>query len=59
MTKTSQIEKHLAKDDRQFFAGGEEPTAADFMMIFCLEAWGTRGEIGEKTKAYVARIHAR
>ncbi|KAI0827087.1 thioredoxin-like protein [Trametes gibbosa] len=53
------VEAHLAKNERQFFAGGEEPTAADFMMIFCLEAWSTRGDIGPKTKAYVERIHAR
>ncbi|KAH9856461.1 thioredoxin-like protein [Lenzites betulinus] len=54
------IEAHLAKNDRLFFAGGEEPTAADFMMIFALEVWSGRNDVrGPKTKAYVERIHAR
>ncbi|KAI0372103.1 thioredoxin-like protein [Pilatotrama ljubarskyi] len=54
------IEKHLSKVD-QFFAGGNEPTSADYMMIFCLEAWSNRGGevLGPKTKAYMERIHAR
>ncbi|KAI0646445.1 thioredoxin-like protein [Trametes meyenii] len=54
------IEGHLAKTDG-FFAGGQEPTSADYMMIFALEAWasGSNGVLGPKTTAYVEKIHSR
>ncbi|KAI9065640.1 thioredoxin-like protein [Trametes sanguinea] len=54
------IESHLSKTDG-FFAGGEQPTSADYMMIFCLETWVTRdgGVLGPKTKAYIEKIHSR
>jgi len=54
------IESHLEKSGN-WFAGGENPTAADFMMSFALEAWSSRdiGVLGPKTKDYVKRIHAR
>ncbi|KAH9930515.1 thioredoxin-like protein [Epithele typhae] len=54
------IEKHLEKCG-DWIAGGSEPTAADYMMVFCLEAWGNSSPflLGPKTKAYVNRAHAR
>ncbi|OCH84752.1 thioredoxin-like protein [Obba rivulosa] len=54
------IEEHLAKSG-DFFAGGDHPTAADYMMIFPLESWSHRYPelIGENAKAYVERIHSR
>jgi len=54
------IEEHLAKSG-DFFAGGDHPTAADFMMIFTLEIWAHRHPelVGEKAKAYVKRVHSR
>ncbi|KAI1798067.1 thioredoxin-like protein [Ganoderma leucocontextum] len=54
------IEKHLTKTNG-WFAGGEEPTSADYMMIFCLEAWATqdKGALGPKAIEYIKRVHAR
>ncbi|RPD65667.1 thioredoxin-like protein [Lentinus tigrinus ALCF2SS1-7] len=54
------IEDHLAKTDG-WFAGGPEPTSADYMMIFALEAWVSEKEnqLGPKIKEYIARVHAR
>ncbi|KAI0777284.1 thioredoxin-like protein [Trametes elegans] len=54
------IETHLAKTD-SFFAGGAEPTSADYMMVFALEAWAAdpNSSLGPKSKAYVERIHSR
>ncbi|KAM5531415.1 hypothetical protein V8D89_014939 [Ganoderma adspersum] len=54
------IENHLTKTDG-WFAGGEEPTSADYMMIFCLEAWATQDKdaLGPKTMEYIKRVHAR
>ncbi|EMD34803.1 hypothetical protein CERSUDRAFT_140479 [Gelatoporia subvermispora B] len=54
------IEEHLAKSG-DFFAGGDHPTAADFMIIFALEIWGHRHPelLGDKAKAYVKKIHSR
>ncbi|KAI0746942.1 thioredoxin-like protein [Daedaleopsis nitida] len=61
-THAKMIEEHLAKTDG-WFAGGQEPTSADFMMIFCLEAWSSEarndGFLGPKTKAFIERAHAR
>lgn len=55
-----QIENHLTKTNG-WFAGGEEPTSADYMMIFCLEAWATQDKdaLGPKTMEYIKRVHAR
>ncbi|PIL27642.1 hypothetical protein GSI_10794 [Ganoderma sinense ZZ0214-1] len=54
------IENHLTKTNG-FFAGGDEPTSADYMMIFCLEAWASedKSALGPKTVEYIKRIHAR
>ena len=56
----TQIETHLSKSNG-FFAGGDEPTSADYMMVFCLEAWGSTDKsfLGPKTRAYVNRAHER
>lgn len=55
-----QIEDHLSKVDG-WFAGGEEPTSADYMMSFVLEAWigEDKTALGPKTRAYIERVHAR
>ncbi|KAI0711122.1 thioredoxin-like protein [Cerioporus squamosus] len=54
------IEDHLSKTNG-WFAGGPEPTSADYMMIFDLEAWAAEKEnvLGPKAKEYIARAHAR
>ncbi|KAI0791687.1 thioredoxin-like protein [Abortiporus biennis] len=54
------IETHLSKG-QEWFAGGSEPTSADYMMSFALEAWanGYPAVLGGKTKEYVKRVHAR
>ncbi|KAB5588896.1 hypothetical protein CTheo_7662 [Ceratobasidium theobromae] len=55
------IEGHLAKNPGKFFAGGDNLTSADFMMLFPLEAWRSRGavQLGEHARAYVEAMHAR
>ncbi|CAL1709056.1 unnamed protein product [Somion occarium] len=55
------IEQHLSKDNRQWFAGGDGPTAADYQMSFPLETWCHRFPevLGPNTKEYVKRIHQR
>lgn len=57
----SQIEAHLAKQPSGWFAGGEGPTSADFMMGFALEGVAAHlpKTLGPKTKEYVDRVHAR
>ncbi|CDO73681.1 hypothetical protein BN946_scf185015.g9 [Trametes cinnabarina] len=59
-THAEMIENHLSKTSG-FFAGGEEPTSADYMMIFCLETWAVRdgGLLGPKTKTYIDNIQSR
>ncbi|EMD34802.1 hypothetical protein CERSUDRAFT_97385 [Gelatoporia subvermispora B] len=59
-TQAGLIEEHLAKSG-DWFAGGDHPTAADFMMIFPLESWNYRYPelIGKNAKAFVGRIHER
>ena len=44
-----------------WFAGGEEPTSADYMMIFPLEALNNEEKtvLGPKTIEYVKRAHER
>lgn len=56
-----QIELRLSQSDGGFLAGGAEPTAADFMMIFPLEMWAKEcpETLGTKCKEYVERIHER
>ncbi|KAG8750584.1 hypothetical protein FRC12_012815 [Ceratobasidium sp. 428] len=55
------LEAHLGKRPGKFIAGGDEPTHADFLMIFPLETFYTRPEsgIGENIKAYVELVHER
>ncbi|KAF8596492.1 thioredoxin-like protein, partial [Ceratobasidium sp. AG-I] len=55
------IESHLATRPGKFFAGGSEPTSADFVMLFPLEALISSKimSIGEHTCAFVERMHAR
>jgi len=54
------IESHLEKTG-DWFAGGDGPTAADYMMIFPLEAWAKQDStlLGPYTREYVKRIHVR
>ncbi|THH29247.1 hypothetical protein EUX98_g4941 [Antrodiella citrinella] len=55
------LEKHLEQDDKQWFAGGEEPTIADYMMSFPMDGWadGMPEAFGPNLKAYVKRMHDR
>jgi len=55
------LEAHLAKSQTGWLAGGDHPTAADFMMVFPAELLNTRGGefIGPRVKEYVQRIHDR
>ncbi|PPQ78830.1 hypothetical protein CVT25_010623 [Psilocybe cyanescens] len=54
------IEAHLAKTNL-WFAGGENPTSADYMMGFTLEILANRAPefTGPKTMEYVKRMQAR
>ncbi|TFY57621.1 hypothetical protein EVG20_g8469 [Dentipellis fragilis] len=54
------IEAHLGKSG-DWFAGGDEPTSADFMMSFALEALSARApaNVGPKTLEWVKRVHER
>ena len=56
-----QLEMRLSKSEGGFFAGGSEPTAADFMMIFPLELWGRMfpESFGPMCREYIDRIHER
>jgi glutathione S-transferase len=58
------IEKHLAGCPTGWFAGGENPTLADFMMSMPLEAiaatsHGKTEKLGPATAAFVKKCHAR
>ncbi|KAF8156710.1 thioredoxin-like protein [Crassisporium funariophilum] len=55
------IEAHLEKSKSMFFAGGDEPTAADYQMAFPLEAMVAKApkSVGPKITAYVNAIHER
>jgi len=54
------IDKHLQKCAGNWIAGGSEPTSADYMMLFGVEAMSSRSnDIPESIKTYVAKIHAR
>jgi glutathione S-transferase len=60
-THMEYIETQLTKVDGGFFAGGSEPTAADFMMIFPLELLAKKfpESLGPECREYVERIHER
>lgn len=47
--------------DGSWIAGGEEPTAADYMMIFPLEFMATAFPhfLGINTERYIRRVHER
>jgi len=55
------IEAHLEKSKSVFFAGGPDPTCADYQMAFPLEAIVTVSpdQVGPKVKEYVRTIHER
>jgi len=55
------IETQLSQNDGGFFAGGDKPTAADFMMIFPLELWAKKfpESFGPRCREYIERIHER
>jgi len=55
------IEAHLEKSKSVFFAGGQEPTSADYQMAFPLEAIVAMSpeRVGPKIKKYVQIIHER
>ncbi|KAL0058173.1 hypothetical protein AAF712_015165 [Marasmius tenuissimus] len=51
------VEKHL--EGKEYFAGGSELTAADFLMIFPVEVLEFMDMAGPRTKEYVKKIHER
>ncbi|KZT10388.1 thioredoxin-like protein [Laetiporus sulphureus 93-53] len=55
------IETHLSRSSTGWFAGGDEPTSADYMIIFALEAWSglCPDMLGSNTKAFIERVHNR
>ena len=55
------VEDELNKSPTGWFAGGSNPTVADYMMSFGLEAAAARvpNLVGPKTKAWVDRVHER
>jgi len=55
------VEDELNKSPTGWFAGGPNPTMADYMMSFGLEAAADRlpDLLGPKTKAWVERVHER
>ncbi|KAG9125718.1 hypothetical protein FRC07_006485 [Ceratobasidium sp. 392] len=55
------LEAYFGKRPGKFIAGGNEPTHADFLIIFPLESFCSRPEsgVGDNIKAYVDMIHAR
>lgn len=63
---TPHIPRHLDHwnrelEGRTWFAGGEEPTSADFMMSFPVEAAAARVGVDDRPnlKAFLERVHAR
>jgi len=60
-THLEYVETKLDEAHGEFFAGGGEPTSADFMMIFPLELCAKKfpENLGPKCKEYVQRIHER
>ncbi|KAG9013371.1 hypothetical protein FRB94_002899 [Tulasnella sp. JGI-2019a] len=57
-TSFAMIDKHMQKVSGGWFAGGDEPTSADYMMIFGMEMASSRGSVPENIKKYVDRVHA-
>jgi len=55
------IEDDLAKSPTGWFAGGPEPTSADFMMLFPMEVLprGVGEKMGPNSKAWVELAHSR
>lgn len=55
------VEDALGKSPTGWFAGGPNPTMADYMMSFGLEAVAAHmpNLLGPKTKAWVERVHER
>ena len=53
----SQIDEHLSKNE--WFAGGEGPTVADYMMIFPLELLRQSGSSTPNIDAYIDRAQTR
>jgi len=55
------IESHLEKTKTGWLAGGDEPTSADFLMVFGLETLVSSGSeyVGPKSKEYVKRVQER
>lgn len=58
---TPQIETHLKKSKSTWFAGGDEPTGADFMMSFPLELWykDDPSLLGPKTREFLKSLQER
>jgi len=58
---TPQIEAHLNKSKSPWFAGGDEPTGADFMMSFPLELWykDDPSLLGPKTQQFLKLLQGR
>lgn len=56
-----QIEARLNKSKSHWFAGGDEPTGADFMMSFPLEVLykGDPSLLGPKTQDFVRFLQQR
>ena len=56
-----QIETHLNKSESPWFAGGDEPTGADFMMSFPLEVWYSNDPslLGPKTREFIKLLQER
>ncbi|KAG8881933.1 hypothetical protein FRB97_008891 [Tulasnella sp. 331] len=53
------IEQHMQKVSGGWFAGGDEPTSADYMMLFGMEAATSRlDNVPDIMKKYVERVHA-
>lgn len=57
----SQIEAHLNKSKSPWFAGGYEPTGADFMMSFPLEVLHNDDPtlLGPKTQEFIKILQER
>ncbi|KAI5120884.1 hypothetical protein M0805_002984 [Coniferiporia weirii] len=57
---TKFIEAHLSKSQTGWFANGEHPTSADYMMVFPLEGIQARlPQPGSKIEEYLERVHER
>jgi glutathione S-transferase len=61
MPTGQQLESHLTKVGAGWFAGGEQPTSADYMMSFPLEVFASADphNIGPKSTEYIKKIQQR